>query len=457
MHSNTDTIQSKKEYKIKISNVVLGPLFLSAVTLLYIFMYRGNIDSVRFLILLNAITMLVPIFFVKDIFHPFIILALSTGLTLINFLDYKNNGYFLRYASDFTNSYSSFAASYSLILIFTWQVCLFLGYLFTNSRYYPFKNKILNKSSIKNRRKIAFFLIVFSIIGFLGVIFSFDGLQNMLQAMVSTTQTYSGKSYYRNIVSLGGIAALLLLNEKRIKTSLLVLFLTMIMLSFFGGRGAIILGTLLPYLMLYHYNEKKFNLRKLFPFIVTAIAFVLVWEQMRRFGEINFENLEFDALLIRVASNTRMADILPALVGKLLNGSIPLQYGKPFINILFAPIPRSMWVNKPLIIDESVLIGSYLLTGEELYGLPAGPYGWAYFNFGFLGVIFSGFIIGAIVKKTYMNSIDSPVNKDTVIIYVLIIRLLFDIFSTSAQINILWYVGIFILIKIVDRFQYQKK
>src|SRR5690606_32945448 len=122
-----------------------------------------------------------------------------------------------------------------------------------------------------------------------------------------------------------------------------------------------------------------------------SLLFVVIWEQMRRFGSINLNELPLGSLITSVASNTRMADILPSLIRGILNGNIEYQLGKPLVNIIYSPIPRSIWEGKPAIIDESVLIGSMLLRGTDYYGLPAGPYGWAFLNFGWMGVIIMGF------------------------------------------------------------------
>jgi len=75
-------------------------------------------------------------------------------------------------------------------------------------------------------------------------------------------------------------------------------------------------------------------------------------------------------------------------------------YGETYFLWLVAPIPRSLWPNKPV-----VRIGGVL--GEAIFGIvgksgiPPGAIGEAYLNFGWLGIPLILFAIGVILKVFY--------------------------------------------------------
>ncbi len=429
---------------------------LSLVTmglLLALYWSSDSITLTGFLIVLAFVVVLLPIFLVKDIFHPFIILSISTLLALINFIDVDINGVTLKYALGFSEDYSDVVIQYSMMIFITWYIFFYLG----------FSTKNVKKTTTNNKRRlppinypvnIAYILFAISIIGLMMIVKTFGGFNLMLNAMIDTTRTYSGLGYFRYIVSLGGIASLLLLYAGKNKMAILFLLLTCIMLSPFGGRTAIFLGTIAPFLLIYNYKIKKVKVIPLISIGLIAFIFVLAWEQMRTYGTINLASIPVNNLITSVAEKTRMAHILPSLVGQLLNGSIDYQWGKPLLNIFYSPIPRSLWEGKPEIIEETVLIGSLLIGSEGYYGLPAGPYGWAFLNFGWLGVIIMAFLTGILVKKFYYSAV--LVKDDTksgflgLIIYSLLINSLFDVFATSAQIQILWILFILFLIYFID-------
>ncbi|MBM7839411.1 oligosaccharide repeat unit polymerase [Alkalihalobacillus xiaoxiensis] len=428
-------------------------LFLTLlVILILLFLYGNTITITGFVLVIALAIVILPLFYVKDLFHPFVLLTLSTGLVLINFIDHNINGEALRYSIGFSHEYIDYAVRYSLIIFIVWYIAFYLGF-FINGK----TKKTNSQSFIKalHRPKlVAFCLIVTSMLGFFAIINILGGVSSMLNAMVDTTRNYAGLGYFRSIVSLGGIAALVLLYAGKLKISIIVLLITCVMLSAFGGRGAIVLGTLLPFLMVYNYKIKKISPVLLICFAFLAFIFVLIWEQMRRYGRINLSDIPKENILTSVAGNTRMADILPSLVGNVLQGNIDFLWGKPLINIIYSPIPRSLWEGKPEIIDETVLIGSLLLGESDFYGLPAGPYGWAFLNFGWFGVIIMGLLTGLIVSKVYnmfiMSRDSSKESFVGVILYVLIIRQLFNLFATSAQINIIWILLIFVIIYSID-------
>lgn len=451
---NNNQIIQKDLAKNKYLMIITLGIFTSLTILIFLLsLYKTSITLTGFLIIFSFIVVLLPIFLIRDIFHPYILLSLSTLLALINFIDKSVNGISLRYAIGFSAEFTNYAIQYSILIFIFWYLSFYMGFLKKESKFIAYTIN-MKFPRINSPSLISIGLMLFSLIGFLLTINEFGGLANMIGGMIDTTRTYAGLGYFRNIVSLGGIASLLMLYAGKRKASLLFLITTCVMLSFFGGRTAIFIGVIVPYLMVYNYKVKKIRVAILGTFGLAAFMFVLLWEQLRTINRIDFSSLPLNSILTSVAEKTRMADILPSLIGKILNGSIDYELGKPFLNILYAPIPRGIWEGKPEIIEETVLIGSLLIGSGNYYGLPAGPYGWAFLNFGWFGVIILGFLTGIVVKSFYKNVvIDSSESQSSflkLIIYSLIIVSLFDVFSTSAQIQILWTVLVFIAIFFID-------
>ncbi|WP_193075258.1 hypothetical protein [Pseudomonas sp. FME51] len=79
--------------------------------------------------------------------------------------------------------------------------------------------------------------------------------------------------------------------------------------------------------------------------------------------------------------------------------------GQSYYRLLFTPIPRSIWPNKPR--NTQQIIGNTMGGKVEYYSLPAGAQGDAYINFGILGVLvfaFYGVIAASLdkIKKPYL-------------------------------------------------------
>lgn len=75
---------------------------------------------------------------------------------------------------------------------------------------------------------------------------------------------------------------------------------------------------------------------------------------------------------------------------------MPFSYGSTFLNYLVAPIPRSVWPDKP-IIDSGVGVGT-AIYGTDGTSIPPGLVGEAYWAFGILGVVTGAPIFGGIIR-----------------------------------------------------------
>ena len=423
--------------------------FIAGFYILAMYDFKPTIVSLMFTILIPFL--IFSFFYYKDIFHPFNIFFMTTQFVFVyNMIDVNANKDGFRYGS-LSVDYREESFVLAIIVIMLWYIMMYIGYNFSKR----IKNfKVLNKFNytLKKPKKIAYLLISLAFISFFGVILIQDGIDGMILALSNRTDAYEGMAYLIELVSLGSIGALVLLYNGNIKSSMFFIVLSFIMMSAFGGRGAAFFGSIFPYLICYHHKVNKVKISQLLIVGFITVIFAIALGNYRLYQE---SRLSFDGMsdiLSTIAHSSQGGEILPSLVGTLMYSDVDYGWGKTLINIIFAPIPRGIWSNKPQIDDSGII--SKVLMGNEGWGLPPGPYGISFYNFGFIGVIVVGFVTGLIVYKFYKQLVvsqkDKTDNNIGLIFFSIIIPSVFNLISTSYQINIIWYSIIFLLIKRID-------
>lgn len=160
--------------------------------------------------------------------------------------------------------------------------------------------------------------------------------------------------------------------------------------------------------------------------VVSAIAILVsvgVWRQYSQKGEI--VDTTFGAAVVNntVASGNFLSLDRTALIIDRMSDRSDWQFGMSYLNTFFAPIPRTLWPEKPE-------LGLGLFVKRELYGrptytngYPAGLLGEAFINFGVTGLLVIPFLAGAMLKilfNSFKKLLDMR-NKNAVVIYALIL------------------------------------
>lgn len=78
---------------------------------------------------------------------------------------------------------------------------------------------------------------------------------------------------------------------------------------------------------------------------------------------------------------------------------LPYEYGQTMTGWLAAPIPRSVWPDKPLISSGPVV--GIKVFGNERAGVPPGWVGETYWNFGVPGVLVGSLFLGWLLRRLY--------------------------------------------------------
>ncbi len=171
--------------------------------------------------------------------------------------------------------------------------------------------------------------------------------------------------------------------------------------------------------------------------IILLVAFSVYYGSIGALRNNVDENEEFDlkASSLSIIKHTAHHHIAASTIFMADNDGF--WYGKSLANIIFAPIPRSIWPTKP-IIAESGAVGAQLKGSDTLsgIGLPPGNFAYYYLQGGVIGLvvlsIVSGFFSGCI-EKFFLKT----TNEFNIVLYSQTQTLFFFVFSTEVQIKLL--------------------
>lgn len=189
----------------------------------------------------------------------------------------------------------------------------------------------------------------------------------------------------------------------KLKSLFINLFCSFIVLSAFGGRSPFILY-LLMMLCCYNYLIKRINFFKvkfIIPFVF-LFCFVIIMPLLRS-KEVDLTDINkliFDNVLVFFSGNEYVN--IQLLIHNYFE-THPFWYGTSYKGLFYMFVPRSLFPDKPPI-DEGVYIFNLFyrgdpFTNESISSWPPSTFGIFYANFGFLGVIFGGYIHGFLLKK----------------------------------------------------------
>ncbi len=104
--------------------------------------------------------------------------------------------------------------------------------------------------------------------------------------------------------------------------------------------------------------------------------------------------------------------------------TVPYLYGESLYGWLVAPIPRSMWRDKPMWIEMPVLIMQTVFAGQDAKGansIPPGLIAELYMNFGWVGVCVGMFFAGMALRFIFLIFDPLQSNAFAMLIYTIIV------------------------------------
>ncbi|PMO79408.1 hypothetical protein [Vibrio breoganii] len=308
---------------------------------------------------------------------------------------------------------------YNLLYILTFT---FVGY-FINSK--KIINLVDHSLTSKPQMSWSFFWTVgfFSYLYFLS---SIGGLSYLWQNMVNRTEITGGTGYISTLYNLAFIiSAVLMIQERNFsKLKLLAMLMIFFAMASTGGRGSLL--SLIIIIMLasnYTCNLLRFRVTlKLIFIILLCFVFFLAIPLFRKADAFEFYQSNPLELVEDITNNishlfSRFSTLERNMVVFDKFSLDNLWGGASYIDLLTAPIPRTMYLEKPPV-DEGVYISSIahgfdvspptsatkmLAVAWPLTNITVG-----FVNFGFVGVVFFGALYSFFYNVIYRKLLMSP-------------------------------------------------
>ena len=332
---------------------------------------------------------------------------------------------------------------------------LFLKYFILQCiSYYFIVAGIFNKNTLKITKKIPRFnqhistrRYTFAVILSFGIgLFSYSylmlkigGLSYLLDNIQARSSLQEGLGYYSLLVQFMTFGTLLLIYSLRFKVSflksisiLILLGITITLDSMFGGRKDTVYLIFFA-ILIYHYTYKKIriiNWKLIIP-ITFVIIYFLTIPILRTDGAIEYYSanpteLTNDILkepINQVNSFSYIRHFL-LVINEFNHDNVWL--GKSYLDILYVPIPRTYYQNKPPI-DDGVYLRTIAAGYEvspntsynQLYqsSWPTESFGTLYMNFWIPGLFIGMYLIGVLYRILYDYMINSKYDFFSTMLY----------------------------------------
>jgi oligosaccharide repeat unit polymerase len=356
---------------------------------------------------------------------------------------------------------------------------------------YMMQTPILNISRFRLFRKVRWrtprlllVLLLFTLIGVIAMVLYIRkmGIASFTLSNISTKHFYmvegavyqsSALGYYRWAASLTVPAFYLYLSwfaasGKRWFSlwgaGVMILGLFAAVFPFINSSRSGVIEILIFAIVLWHYLRRTIRVRALvWAFVFFVMIFILM--AMLRGGKVRSiddlsSRISVEIILDRLVGNRNLFGI--DKTGHIVNavpGKLPYEYGMSLLSVVFAPIPRTVWLNKPAVLSATSIGEVVYNTVDESghgSGVPPGFVPELYLNFGSPGVLVGMFVLGIWLKllyKSFNRHIKS--NRNAAVVYITIMYgFSFDILGsefTSALVGVLrlliplvtalWFIG----------------
>lgn len=418
----------------------------SILIVMHLVFWQGY-DSI-FLIICNLICVAIAGILLMSknlIFNPlfFLFLTLLASVLLRSyFLVYSDDVYVLDYLRLNENVTSFIWPSIILLLgLMSFMLCftLFQPRLFTMAR--NFSSSIWVKWKVDLLIWVLFGISLTSLIVFLKYsgISGFDSLlQNISKKryfVVEGSDWATSLGYLRLLISLSELAFYILIIDtfqyKRKftmpRTALIfgLGFINVFFPLFSSSRSSLLIFFLNLFIILVLYN--RLNL-KLFTLGVVGSFFLIIAITSLR-AKKQDANYSLYNLIEKVAVNRNMLGI--SKTAHIINGvphKIDYKYGSTMVSWVYAPIPRSVWPQKPNV-SVGKEVGTAIFDAKRNSysggsGVPPGIIAELFINFGSVGVIVLMGIFGIIYKTLFFQFplvINSALDPNNVLFYLLLV------------------------------------
>ncbi|MFQ5707302.1 MAG: O-antigen polymerase [bacterium] len=379
-----------------------------------------------------------------DLFQPlnFVILTTLFGVVLrtfyIVFAENENTRSFLLLGKHPMILFNS-----SILIVFA-LLFMIAGYLARVPQINLSRFAIIRKSEWNSRRFI-FVVVILILISVSTIILYIQklGLLNILSDKLSIKRSlivqgaryeYAALGYYLWGASLISyvfylLLALLAYSGRKLFSPIGILVLLVGALAAIfpvitSSRGEVLFHFVYAALI-WHYLRGSISIRKLIPIITLTIGIFVLLAALRAVGQggkytVLRDYLQIEKIIEVTVGNrnwlgvAKTAHILDAVPEKL-----DYQYGKTLLTWIVAPMPRTLWKEKPIIRAGPILGRQIFMRKVDRTGVPPGYIGELYWNFGIIAIPLGMFLLGYWLKFLYFNFVKIITNnKNALLIYV---------------------------------------
>ncbi len=240
--------------------------------------------------------------------------------------------------------------------------------------------------------------VLFSVSIFMAYMYTRGGIfAHILSWGAGRQAALSGQFYWQLLLQSGLIACLfwLALDHACHRKGLFWLYVSLMlgMIFLVGGSRSAVIYPMVYMIMVWALRERQLSLNKIA--LVLVLSFVLIgllgsFRNSTFTGEIGWESLN-PSYSETSSLSTGLEEI--SARGGSSRGVIPILarvphdvsylYGQSYVALLTVPLPRVLWPEKPGMVGGQV---GRTFFGSPV-GIPPGPIGESYWNFGFAGVV----------------------------------------------------------------------
>lgn len=253
--------------------------------------------------------------------------------------------------------------------------------------------------------------------------------------------SWSESSYLQNTQNWLILSCLILVFKYGFqKYSLIIIGLCLFILAFQGQHRYRVLSPCLFLLFLYLHRENKKWISS--RFIILILMGILVFLPMKYVGKLiqqdaSMEDLiEFaleyrESLALGVNADFSFLDMYASTL-TLIDQHGGYYYGSTYFTLLFSPIPRQFWENKPSLIQWMTDISTPARNLKEL-GSVATLYGESYANFGIFGIIFIPFLFAKYSARWYYKILHTHVQSANLFLYLCFASMIIQVYRDGLN------------------------
>lgn len=373
----------------------------------------------------------------KDYLAPPYFLFLNIFLGVLDIVLVATGG------RDVAEKHSPAIYAETLAITLLWLVCFYAGYRIAKPNYKKLQNEDDSVDFLFT--PLVAFLVILFLYSLYSAIRSSMSLGGLLQGMLGGGAAFEDQGYLMSLLSLCGLVPVIALSKGRKICGLMCALILFAGIALTGRRSLAIFTALVPVVVFWHYRIKPITTQQVALIGVLVFVFVMAIGGVRTSVESGAVDDGIVATLTKYIGYGRNT---PDLVNAIESGRIDYQGAQYALRGLEYFIPRSIWPDKPLV--HSSDITSNLLYFEGDVGRPTGPFGWAFFCFGPIGVAVCALVTGLACKYFYRYCIEKN-SVFSLSLYALLIMSVIDLFTPEAQMKVILF-GVFVfVVKVIIR------